>query len=320
MVGGACFHGRVRNLSSSAKSAGVAIAIASAFCFGGSGPFAKPLITAGFSPLQVAWLRLAGGALLMLPFALRHAAAVRRVPKLLIGYGLFAIAGVQVFYFASIASVPVGVALLIEFLGPVLVLGWIRFVRRSPVSRSAAIGVAIAMVGLACVVELWAGLSFDPVGLLLALGAAGCQAAYFLLSDSGPEVDPFALAGFGLLLGAVVVTLIAQPWNMDWALLLGDVQLAGQQFPALVAVAWIVVFSTVLAYLTGIVAVRRLSPQVAGAVAFLEPVVATVLAWALLSEALGPVQLLGGALILAGAYVAQRSAPAKTQASELAGV
>ncbi|GAA4615974.1 EamA family transporter [Saccharopolyspora hordei] len=310
----------MRSPTTSTKSAGVAVAIASAFCFGGSGPFAKPLIAAGFSSLDVAWLRLVGGALLMLPFALRHAAAVRKAPKLLVGYGLFAIAGVQVCYFAAIARVPVGVALLIEFLGPVLVLGWIRFVRRRPVSPSAAIGVAIAVVGLACVVELWAGLSFDPVGLLLALGAAGCQAAYFLLSDSGPEVDPLALAGFGLLLGAAVVTAVAQPWERDWTLLLGEVELAGHALPALVAVAWIVVVSTVLAYLTGIVAVRRLSPQVAGAVAFLEPVVATLLAWALLAEALGPVQLLGGALILAGAYTAQRSAPATTQAAELAGV
>ncbi len=256
----------------------------------------------------------------MFPLVFRYASSVRRAPKLFAGYGLFAIAGVQVCYFASIATVPVGVALLIEFLGPVMVLGWIRFVRRRPVSRWAAIGVAIAMVGLACVVELWTGLSFDPVGLLLALGAAGCQATYFLLPESGPEVNPFALAGFGLLLGAAIVTPLAKPWELDWALLLGHVELAGKEFPALLAVGWIVVLSTVLAYLTGIVAVRRLTPQVAGAVAFLEPVVATLLAWVMLAEALGPIQLVGGVLILAGAYIAQRAAPTKTQASELAGV
>ncbi|WP_370591190.1 EamA family transporter [Saccharopolyspora montiporae] len=302
----------------SARTTGIAFAIASAFCFGGSGPFAKPLISAGLTPLQVAWLRLAGGALLMLPFALRHTAVLRRAPRLLLGYGLFAIAGVQVFYFAAIAAIPVGVALLIEFLGPVLVLGWIRFVRRRPVSRSAAIGVAVAVAGLVCVVQLWSGLGFDPLGLLLALGAAGCQAAYFLLSDSEADVDPFALAGYGLLLGAAVVTVLARPWRMDWALLAGQVDLAGHGVPALLAVGWIVVLSTVAAYLTGIIAVRRLSPPVAGAVAFLEPVVATVLAWALLGEHLGPVELLGGALILAGAYIAQRSAPANRTAEPVA--
>ncbi|WP_243787823.1 DMT family transporter [Saccharopolyspora gloriosae] len=300
----------VRNLLHDPKTAGVTAAVLSAFCFGGSGPFAKPLINAGFTPLQVAWMRLAGGALLMLPFAVRHAGVLRRAPWLLLGYGVFAIAGVQTFYFAAIASIPVAVALLIEFLGPVLVLGWIRFVRRAPVTKQAAIGTVLALVGLACVVEIAAGLRFDAVGLLLALAAAGCQAGYFLLSDSSGDVDPRALASYGLLVGAAIVTVIARPWQLDWTLLAEPVPLGGAAFPALLVVGWVVLVSTVLAYLTGIVAVRRLSPPVAGAVAFLEPVVATVLAWLLLGEHVGPWQFAGGALVLAGAFVAQRSAPA----------
>ena len=181
------------------------------------------------------------------------------------------------------------------------------------------IGVLLAVVGLACVVELFSGLSFNPLGLLLSLGAAACQATYFLLSDSTAEVDPFALAGFGLLLGAAVVTAIARPWEMDFPLLAGQVELAGHHVPAMAAVGWVVVGSTVLAYLTGIVAVRLLSPQVAGGVAFLEPVIATLLAWVLLAEALGKPQLVGGALILVGAYVAQRAAPSGRDAGALAG-
>ncbi len=292
------------------KVAGVLIAVASACCFGGSGPFAKPLIEAGLSPLSVTWLRVAGGALLMVPFAIRHAGVVRRAPKLLLAYGLVAIAGVQGFYFAAIASIPVGVALLIEFLGPVMVLGWSRFVLRRPVPPRAAIGVALAVAGLAGVVQVWSGLSFDPLGLLLALGAACCQAAYFILADTGAEVDPRGLAAYGLLVGAAVLTLIVRPWSVDWSVLGGTVTLSGHGLPAVVAVVWIVLASTVLAYLTGILAVRRLSAPIAGAIAYLEPVVATVLAWWLLGEQLGAVQLTGGALVLVGAYVAQRSATA----------
>ncbi|TDD87908.1 EamA family transporter [Saccharopolyspora karakumensis] len=317
--GSACFDVPVRSPTRDPRAIGLPVAVASAIFFGGSGPFAKPLINAGLSPLHVAWLRLAGGALLLLPVLLRHLPVLRRAPRLILGYGLFSVAGVQVCYFAAIATIPVGVALLIEFLGPVLVLGWIRFVRRAPVSRSAVIGVLLAVVGLACVVELFSGLSFNPLGLLLSLGAAACQATYFLLSDSTADVDPFALAGFGLLLGAAVVTAIARPWEMDIALLAGQVELAGHHVPAMAAVGWVVVGSTVLAYLTGIVAVRLLSPQVAGGVAFLEPVVATLLAWVLLAEALGTPQLVGGALILLGAYVAQRAAPADRDAGALTG-
>ncbi|GAA2792501.1 EamA family transporter [Saccharopolyspora taberi] len=302
------------------RSGALAVAVASAFCFGGSGPFAKPLITAGIPPLQVAWLRLAGGALLMLPFAIRHLAAARAQPGLLLGYGVFAVAGVQAFYFAAIARIPVSVALLIEFLGPVMVLGWIRFVRRRPVTRSAAVGVVVAVAGLACVVEVWSGLTFDPLGLLFGLAAAACQAAYFLLSDSGAEVEPRALTSFGLLTGAVLVSVIARPWEIEWSLMTADVELAGQTVPAVLCAVWVVLVGTVFAYLTGIVAVRGLSAPVAGAVAFLEPVVATVLAWLLLGEHLGPVQLVGGALILVGAFIAQRSAPPVPGERELVGV
>ena len=310
----------VRSVLQHPRLGALSFALASAFCFGGSGPFAKPLITAGIPPLQVAWLRLAGGALLMLPFALRHAAVVRRQPRLLLGYGLFAVAGVQAFYFASIARIPVSVALLIEFLGPVMVLGWIRFVQRRPVTRSAAIGVVIAVAGLACVVEIWSGLTFDPLGLLFGLAAAACQATYFLLSDNGAEIEPRALTSFGLILGAVVVAVIARPWEIEWSRMTAQVDLAGHPVPALFCVVWVVLIGTVFAYLTGIVAVRRLSAPVAGAVAFLEPVVATVLAWLMLGEHLGPVQLAGGALILAGAFIAQRAAPSVPGERELVGV
>src|SRR5690606_2381266 len=127
---------------------GLAFAIASALAFGGSGPVARPLIDAGLDPLHVTWLRVAGAALLLLPVAFRHHRTLRTRPALLLAYGVFPMAGVQAFYFAAISRIPVGVALLIEFLGPVLVLLWTRVVRRIPVSRGAALGVVLAIAGL----------------------------------------------------------------------------------------------------------------------------------------------------------------------------
>src|SRR6478735_8081157 len=106
--------------ASQKRSAGLGLALASAFAFGGSGVAAKPLIEAGLDPLDVVWLRVAGAALIMLPVALRNRALVRQRPGLLAGFGLLAIAGVQTFYFAAISRIPVGVAILVEFLGPAL--------------------------------------------------------------------------------------------------------------------------------------------------------------------------------------------------------
>ncbi len=304
------------------RSAGLGLALVSAFAFGGSGVAAKPLIEAGLDPLHVVWLRVAGAALVMLPVAWRHRNLVRERPALLAGFGLFAVAGVQAFYFASISRIPVGVALLVEYLAPALVLGWVRFVQRRPVTRAAAVGVVLAVGGLACVVEVWAGLSFDLLGLLLALGAACCQVGYFVLSAHGDgqgdhdttveraePPHPVGVIAYGLIVGAVVLTVVARPWGMDWALLGGGADMNGTAVPAWLLLGWIVLLATVLAYLTGVVSVRLLSPQVAGVVACLEAVIATGLAWVLLGEHLSAPQLVGGFTVLVGAFIAQSSAP-----------
>ncbi|RSS84436.1 EamA family transporter, partial [Streptomyces sp. WAC02707] len=72
-------------------------------------------------------------------------------------------------------------------------------------------------------------------------------------------------------------------------------------------------------YVTGVVSVRRLSPQVAGVVACLEAVIATVLAWVLLGEHLGAPQIAGGAVVLVGAFIAQSSTPKAAPARPVAG-
>ncbi|MGA5138695.1 EamA family transporter [Streptomyces azureus] len=298
------------------KGAGLGLALLSAVAFGGSGVAAKPLIEAGLDPLHVVWLRVAGAALVMLPLAVRHRALLRRRPGLLAGFGLLAVAGVQACYFAALSRIPVGVALLIEYLAPALVLGWVRFVQRRPVTRAAAVGVVLAVGGLACVVEVWSGLGFDALGLLLALGAACCQVGYFILSDQGSDAgdeapDPLGVIAYGLLVGAAVLTVIARPWNMDWSVLTGTARMNGTPVAAIALLAWIVLVATVVAYVTGVLAVRRLSPQVAGVVACLEAVIATVLAWILLGEHLSAPQLAGGVIVLVGAFIAQSSTPSK---------
>lgn len=305
------------------KGVGLGLALVSALAFGGSGVAAKPLIEAGLDPLHVVWLRVAGAALVMLPLAVRHRALLRSRPALLAGFGLLGVAGVQAFYFASISRIPVGVALLVEYLAPAMVLGWVRFVQRRPVTRAAALGVVLAVGGLACVVEVWSGLSFDALGLLLALGAACCQVGYFVLSDQGSDSgeqapDPLGVIAYGLLVGTAVLTAVAHPWTMDFSVLAHRADMNGTPVAAGLLLGWVVLVATVLAYVTGVVSVRRLSPAIAGVVACLEAVVATVLAWVLLGEHLSAPQIVGGAVVLLGAFIAQSSAPAKGSVEPIA--
>ena len=305
------------------RTTGLILILISACAFGGSGTAAKPLMEAGLSPLDVVWLRTAGATLILLPVLVKHRDLPRRRPGLLLGFGLFAVAGCQGLSFASLALIPVGVALLIEYLGPPLLLGYVRFVQRRRVSRQAAVGALLALTGLACVVQIWDGFGgLNPWGVLLGLGAACCQVGYFVLaetvghgSDQQREpVDPIAMSAYGLLVGTVVFSAVARPWAIKWAVFGHDVAMGGRQVPALLLLGWVVVVATVVAYLTGTAAVGRLSAPVAGVIASLEAVVGTVLAWVLLGEHLDGPQILGGLLVLTGACVAQTSPVAASPA------
>jgi drug/metabolite transporter (DMT)-like permease len=300
------------------KLTGLGLALLSALAFGGSGAFAKPLMVAGMSPLHVTWLRLLGMVLILLPVAWHYRRLLRTHWRLLIAYGVFPIAGVQALYFAAVSRIPVAIALLIEFLGPVLVLLWVSLVRRQPVAGSAILGVALAVLGLAGLLEVWDGLVLDPLGLLFAGGAAIAQASFFLLSDAAKDdVEPLALIAIGGVVGFLALSLIAQPWTLPWLILAGDITIAGMQTPAMVSVVWLGLIATALAYVTGVAAIRRLSAPVAGGVAYLEVVTAIVLAWLLLGEALSSVQLAGALVVITGAYLAQRATPSESPHPEI---
>ncbi|TDO29825.1 threonine/homoserine efflux transporter RhtA [Kribbella sp. VKM Ac-2527] len=295
------------------KSAGLGFAIFSAITFGGSGPFAKALIGAGLSPQQAAWLRILGAAALLVPLVLifRGSAGIRAAraswPQLVL-YGLTGIAGCQTLFFIAASRLPVGVAILLEFSGPVLVVAWLKFGRKVAVPKSAALGVGIALIGLATVVEIWSGLQLDLVGLLAGLGAAACQATYFILIDKLTGVaDPLVMTAAGSVVGALLLTAISAPWAIPWNALTDTIAIGERSAPGWVFATWLIVVSTVIAYLAGAAAVQRLSAAIGGAVAYVEVVAASLFAWILLNETLRTNQIIGGAIVLLGAFVAQSS-------------
>ena len=291
---------------------GVLFGVTSSVAFGAGGPFAKALITAGFSPLQAVWIRLVGTVVVLTALCL----ALRRPGQLttmvrhkwpIVTYGLVAVAACQTLYFVAASRLPVGIAILLEFTGPVLVVGWEKLVRHAHVARESAIGVGVAMLGLAIVVQIWSGVHLDAIGLLAGLGAAAGNATYFLLIDRlAGTVDPLTLTTGGMAVGTVALTPLAAPWGAPWHILGHSVPLGSHHLPGWTLAAFIVLVSTVLAYLTGAAAVQRLSATVAAGLAYVEPASATLIAWVALGERLSPTQIAGGLIVLAGAYLAQR--------------
>jgi drug/metabolite transporter (DMT)-like permease len=311
--------------SSAARSnAGLLFGVISSICFSASGTFAKALTDAGFSPLQAVWLRIAGACAILVCAALVLRgpgvfAALARDRSSLGGtvlFGLIAVAACQAMYFVAASRLPVGIAILLEFTGPVLVVLYQRLIRRRPVRRAAFAGIGLAMVGLCCVVEIWSGLSLDALGLACGLGAAAGNAAYFLIIDRlTGSVDPLAITTVGMCVACVVLVPLALPWNAPWHVLGSPVPLAGHTIPGWLIALALVLFSTVISYVLGGMAVQRLSATVAAGLAYVEPVSACVIAWVLLGQRLSAVQIGGGLVVLLGAYIAQRSAVPESPAA-----
>ncbi|MEU8143637.1 EamA family transporter [Nonomuraea sp. NPDC048901] len=294
------------------KYPGLALAFVSSCCFAFSGPMAKYLIAAGLAPIEAVWTRMAGaGVLMVVVLALVKPRALRiprsRLPFFAM-YAIVAVAAVQSLYFVAITRLPVGIALLLEFMAPVMVVLWVRFVRRVRLARAAFVGAITAVAGLAIVVEAWQGLRLDALGLLLGLLAGACCAGYFLMSDSfGDDVDPLGLIGWGLIGSAVILVPFARPWNIPWDAFTRTVtpSAGAHTLPVLGAYLWMVLIATVVAYILGVNAVRRLTAAVGATVASLEVIGGAVVAWALVGETLGVFQIVGGLIVLTGALLAQ---------------
>lgn len=302
-------------------TAGLVIALASALAFASSGPVMKPLLEAGWSLGAALLLRMGGAALLLSPWLVR---AVRRNPRafvrhapLVVGFGLTAVAGCQLFYFSAMQRIPVGVALLVQYLAPVLlVLGiWAR-TRRRP-SAIVLVGTAVAMAGLLLVVDL-TGATFDPLGVAFALCAAVCAAAYFVIAErTGDTMPPLALAAGGLVVGAALMGVLCLTGVLPFVAPPVSTGILGLAVPWFASVAWVVVVATALGYSLGVLAVPRIGARLASFVGLTEVLFAVLFAWLLLGETPSPVQAAGGALILAG-VVLVRLDPAAAPTGEAA--
>ena len=293
---------------------GVLFAVGSAVAFGSSGPFAKALMEAGWSPTAAALARLAGGALLMAAFAtvvrpgwFREALSYA---KIVIPYGLIPIAGAQLCYYNAVAHLSVGVAMLLEYTAPLLVVGWLWATTRRRPSNMTLAGVALAVVGIMFVLNVFAGAHINVAGVGWALAAAVCAACYFMMSDEvaadGDGLSPITLATGGLIVGAAAVAALGMTGVMPMTFTTNDTVIAGFTTSWLVPVIALGLVPTAIAYSLGIMGIARLRPRFASLLGLSEVMFAVVAAWILLGEAITSTQAIGGAVVLVGLALARQ--------------
>jgi drug/metabolite transporter (DMT)-like permease len=294
---------------------GYALVVLAAILFGLNGGVSRVAMGSGLSPEAFTTLRVTGATLVFVAYAACFRRSALRRPRgsgllLVMGLGIVGVAGLQLTYNVAIDRLPLGLALLIEFLAPVLVVLWVRFVRKEHVRPQMWGAVVLAVGGLAVVSRVWNGLAFDGLGIVMALLAAVCFATYFLLGEHNVGLDdPLRIILWAFVVATVCMNLIRPIWTTpslpsttSGLGRLGDVEVS----PWLV-LGVVVVLGTVVPFFLEMVALRHLPATIVTVVAMLEPVIAVVLGWGWFRESLTAVQVLGVAAVLAGIVLAQTS-------------
>jgi uncharacterized membrane protein len=168
-------------------TAGYVMVVCAAVLFGLNGVVSKVALEGGLSSFRVAQGRCLGALVILaaLLLAARPGVARARPGELpfLVVFGCCGVVITQLTYFLAIQRLDIGVALLIIFLAPVLVALWARFVYEERVRRRVWAALALALVGLSLVVEVWGGVSLDSLGIVFALLGVCSVAAYLLLAE-----------------------------------------------------------------------------------------------------------------------------------------
>lgn len=283
---------------------GLALAVLSAATFGTSGTLATSLIRIGWTPGAAVLVRVLIATLVLTVPALiqlRTKRLTRRSSRLVLFYGVVAVAGAQLGYFNAVKHLSVAVALLLEYSGIVLVVGWQWFRHHHRPSCLTLAGAALAVIGLVFVLDLLGSHHLDLVGVLWGLGAAVGLAVYFVVSaeaDEGPA--PLVMAWGGLAVGTVLLALAAVVGLMPVAAPRRDVVLLHHQVSWLVPVLGIALVAAVVAFVAGIAAARILGAKLASFLGLTEVLFAVAFAWLLLGQGVDLVQGIGGVFVLGG--------------------
>lgn len=293
---------------------GIVLGLVASLAFATSGVFVRPLLEAGWTPGAAVFWRVAVASVLLLPAGLWSMRGRLRDLvsewRLLAGFGALAVATAQLFYFAAVSRLSVGVALLIEYLAPVaLVLLAIARTRRLP-GRLVLAGSAASVVGLVCVLDL-TGARVDGLGVVFGLLAMCGAAGYFVLGARATRLPAIALPAFGLPVGAVVLGLAILVRVLPYSAPLVDVDLMGVSLPWWVPLSVVVVAATAIAYVLGVAGIALMGERLSSFVSLSEVLFAALLAALLLGELPTPIQLVGGALIVAGVVAIRLSSGAQ---------
>ena len=295
---------------------GEVLLVIGALAFAFNGIVSKIVLQAGLSEWRMVQIRTGGAFLFLVTYVLLTNAKSLKVTKkelpLLVTYSLFGFAIVQFGYFIAISRMHVSMALIIEFTAPIWIVLWIKYVRKSFVPKDMWIAISLAFIGMLLLAQVWKGMTLDTLGLIAAFLDAFALATYFILGErlghSRPTASLNAL-GFGI---ASAIWAIAFPlWSFPTEIFTQTINLSGPlekyNAPGWALLLWVVLLGTILPYLCVLAGIKLLSASTSSVIGMLEPVFAGVFAWIWIGESWTTIQLLGGVIVIAGIYLADKT-------------
>ena len=293
---------------------GYAMVLTAALLFAVNGTVSKVVLHSGISSLELTQVRATGACLgffLLLVLTRRQSLRVtRRELPYLVVFGIAGVAFVQWLYFVAIDRLPIGIALLIQYLAPLLIALFAWAVFKEKIRRRIWVALVLAVCGLALVVEVWSGLALDGLGVAASLAAAVAYAVYVLMAERAVRGrDPASLSAYGFLFAALFWAVVQPFWRFPADRVDDSVSLLGRidqvELPVWLLLLYVVVAGTMITFFLVAAALRHISATRVGIVAMLEPVVATGVAFLWLGESFDGFQLAGGAIVLVAILLAQ---------------
>ena len=288
------------------RTTGTILCVVSATSYGATGIFGKLAYDEGLtvSGLLAARFSIAAVVLWLLVASLGRAGRPsRRGVAAGVGLGIVAYTAQTGLFFLALTRLDAGLAVLLVYVAPVLVAISAVTLGRERLGRAQIVALVVAFCGTALVATGGGIGRVDGIGMIFAFGCAVAFTAYMLLSHAVVgRVNPVALSA-SVCTGCAISFLTAAGASGHL-----PIHTTGTGWLLISALA---LFSTVIAVTALAAGTARVGPSTATILATFEPVVATVLAVAILDERLAPIQILGGMFVVASVVIVsvRRAAP-----------
>ncbi|MFM6974095.1 MAG: EamA family transporter [Agromyces sp.] len=292
---------------------GYLYALIGAALFGLNGSVTKVVVNSGISGAQLTFFRTFSIMVISGLWLLVANRAAFRISAKQLGImtllGVVGVALMQWSYSMAVSLLPVGIALLIEYLAVLFVALVARFIFCETVKARVWVAVALVLSGMVFVGKVWAS-ALNPTGVAFALTAAVTLTLYFIIGERQVSAtSPMAVAFWSMLFAWAFWLVFSGWWSIKPAQLSGSVSLGGVladvNAPIWMLIIWIGIMGSFLPFLLSFLALKHLPVTAAGIASSSEVIFAFLVAFIWLGEGLDAIQLGGAACVFIGIVLAQ---------------